>query len=196
MHGHHAVSEFQAVDRHDGNRQCIRRQVLAAPVPCSAWLSMGCRAASATPEARSTSPIRRPNEGKVSHESDLCRRPFAFEARRTTQGRGSSIVKDPDARAERLFAAEHGHCPQRSAGIHDQQKKRAPEGARRMHQEQRTAYLLSNMSMICCFSCGVTGGGVSPSAPADPSASFALIAFAAGLMSTLATNPLPGVRSA
>lgn len=75
-------------------------------------------------------------------------------------------------------------------------KKRAPEGARRMDEEQRTAYLLSNMSMICCFSCGVTGGGVSPSAPADPSASFALIAFAAGLMSTLATNPLPGVRSA
>lgn len=87
--------------------------------------------------------------------------------------------------------------PHRSAGIHDQQKKRAPKGARRMDEEQRTAaHLLSNMSMICCFSCGVTGGGVSPSAPAEPSASFALIAFAAGLMSTLATNPLPGVRSA
>ena len=65
-----------------------------------------------------------------------------------------------------------------------------------MSEEQRPAYLLSNMSMICCFSCGVTGGGASPAAPAEPSASFALIAFSAGLMSTFATKPLPGVRSA
>lgn len=57
--------------------------------------------------------------------------------------------------------------------------------------------LPSNMSMICRFSSGVTGGGVRPAAPAEPSASFALtVGLAAGLKSTLATKPAPGVRSA